>query len=69
MARPTRRLTIADRLRQAVRASGQTVNAVAVGAGVPQPVLFRFVSGERDLTLRTAQKLADYFGLELRPRK
>jgi plasmid maintenance system antidote protein VapI len=45
------------------------VNAVAVEAGVPQPVLHRFMTGERDLTLRTAQKLADHFGLELRPRK
>ena len=45
---------------------GKTVNAIAVEAGLPQPVLHRFVRGERDLTLTTVQKLADYFGLELR---
>ncbi len=55
---------MADQLRKAIRKSG---NAIAVEAGVPQPVLHRFVSGERDLTLATAQKLADYFGFELLP--
>jgi plasmid maintenance system antidote protein VapI len=32
-------------------------------------MLHRFLKGERDLTLRTAQKLADYFGVELRPKE
>ena len=59
---------MADALRRAVRDSGLTVNAVAAAAGVAQPVLFRFMTGERDLTLRTAQKLADHFGLELGPK-
>ena len=59
---------MANLLRKAIRKSGKTVNAIAVEAGVPQPVLHRFVKGERDLTLTTVQKLADYFGLELRPR-
>ena len=45
-----------------------TLNAIAVASGVPQPVLHRFVKGKRDLTLTTAQKLADYFGFELMPR-
>ena len=61
--------TMADQLRKAIKSSGMTVNAIAVEAGIPQPVLYRFVSGERDLTMRTAQKLADYFGLELHPKK
>jgi plasmid maintenance system antidote protein VapI len=67
MSKP--RLTMAHVLLRAVRESGLTVNAVAVAAGVPQPVLHRFVAGERGLNLATAQKLVDYFGLELRPRK
>jgi plasmid maintenance system antidote protein VapI len=60
---------MADTLRRAVLESGLTVNAVAAAAGVPQPVLFRFMAGGRDLTLRTAQKLADYFQLELQARE
>lgn len=63
------RPTMAEVLRRLVREGGQSVNAVAAAAGVPQPVLHRFLASERDLTLRTAQKLADHFGLELRPMK
>jgi plasmid maintenance system antidote protein VapI len=60
---------MADRLKKAIRDSKKTVTAIAAESEIPQPVLHRFVAGERDLTLRTAQKLADYFGLELRSRK
>jgi plasmid maintenance system antidote protein VapI len=60
---------MADQLKKAIRKSGKTVNAIAVEAGVPQPVLYRFVRGERDLTLTTVQKLADHFGMELRHKK
>lgn len=59
---------LAEVLRQAIRGGGETVAAVARGAGIVQPVLYRFVKGERDLTLRTADKLARYLGLELRPK-
>ena len=59
---------MADALRRAVRETGLSVNAVAKAAGVPQPVLHRFMTGERDLTLSTAQRLVDYFRLELRPK-
>ena len=69
MSKPTPRPTMAEVLRKAVREPGLSVNAVAKAAGIAQPVLHRFVTGERDLTLDTAQKLADYFGLELRTRK
>jgi plasmid maintenance system antidote protein VapI len=58
-----------EQLKQAIQGSKKSVNAIAVESQIPQPVLHRFLSGERDLTLRTAQKLADYFGLELRPRE
>jgi plasmid maintenance system antidote protein VapI len=58
---------LADALRAAVRATGLPVNAVARAAGVPQPVLYRFMTGERDLTLRTAEKLAAHLGLTLQP--
>jgi hypothetical protein len=58
---------MAEALRRAIRQSGETVAAVSRGSGIVQPVLHRFVTGERDLTLRTADRLAAYFGLELRP--
>ena len=64
----TKRPTIAETLRMAIAESGETVAAVSRGTGIAQPVLHRFVHGERDLTLRTAEKLLQYFDLELRAR-
>jgi plasmid maintenance system antidote protein VapI len=58
--------TITETLKSMIAASGESVNAIARGAGIPQPVLWRFVHDQRDLTLRTAEKLIAYFGLELR---
>ena len=60
------KLTMAEQLKKAIRHSGKTVNAIAVESGIPQPVLHRFVKGDRDLTLTTAEKLLRYFKLELR---
>ena len=60
--------TIAEVLRNAIEESGQSVYGIAKAADIPQPVLHRFYAGERDLTLATANKLAVYFGLELKPK-
>ena len=57
--------TISDALRAAILDSGTTVYAVAKGSGVSQPALSRFLSGERDLRLASADRLAAYFGMEL----
>lgn len=57
---------MAETLKKAIAASGETVAVIAKGAGIAQPVLHRFVHGQRDVTLRTAEKLARYFRLELR---
>jgi plasmid maintenance system antidote protein VapI len=63
-----KRPTIAETLRTAITDSDETVYAIAKGTGIAQPVLWRFVAGERDLTLRTATKLLEYFDLEIRPK-
>lgn len=63
-----KRTTIADQLRKAIEDSGQSVYALAKAADIAQPVLHRFYTGERDLTLTTADKLLVYFELELTPR-
>ena len=63
-------MALQDQLRQAVQDSGLTLYAVAKGAGIAYPVLYRFASGERDLTLTTASKLTEYFGMRLtRPKR
>lgn len=60
------KLTMAAQLKKAIQDSGKSVNAIAVESGIPQPVLHRFVKGDRDLTLTTAEKLFRYFNFELR---
>ncbi len=62
-------MSLSEQLRQAIQSSGRTIYAVSKESGVPYPVVYRFLKGERTITLVTADKLADYFGLELRPRE
>jgi hypothetical protein len=50
-------------LRQALRDSGQSINSIAKGAGVPQPVVHRFYHGQQGLTRATAVKLKQHLGL------
>ncbi len=59
---------LAGQLRAMIEQSGMNTNAVAVAVGIPQPVLHRFVTGDREnIRLDTADKLAEFFGVELRP--
>jgi plasmid maintenance system antidote protein VapI len=61
------RSSLADTIKQAVAATGKSVNAVAIQSGVAQGVLQRFVSGKRGITLGTAERLCAHLQLELRP--
>jgi len=65
MAKAKKPPTIDEQLREAIENSGQTRYAIAKAAGVAQPIVDRFVSGERDLRLATAAKLAQALGLTL----
>jgi plasmid maintenance system antidote protein VapI len=63
-------MTLQNQFKKAVEDSGLSLYAIAKGAGIAYPVLYRFVNGERDLTLETATKLADFFGMKLtRPKR
>ncbi len=57
-------MSLSEQLREAIRTYG-SVYAVARDSGVSQTILNRFVRGERDLTLETAEKLTEFFGLGL----
>lgn len=57
---------IDDQLRQAIKDSGLTAYRIAADAGIAIPVVARFISGERDLRLATAAKVARVLCLELR---
>ena len=57
-------MNIATRLRDAIRSSDQSLSAIGRESGVPQPMLTVFMQGA-DMRVKTADKLAAYFGLEL----
>jgi hypothetical protein len=57
--------SLSDQLRAAILQSGQSVQRIQHAAGVRTDALTRFLAGEQDLLLVTADKLAHYFGLEL----
>ena len=57
---------LAKQLRGMIANSGMTINALAVAAGIPEPVLHRFVLGVREnIRLDTADKLCRFFGVRL----
>lgn len=60
---------ISDRLRQAIERSRKTVYRIAEETGINQSVLSRFLSGERDIRLETADLLAENLKLELKQKK
>ena len=63
-------MALQDQFRQAIADSGLSLYRVAKGSGIAYQVLHRFRRGERDLTLETASRLADFFGMRLtRPRR
>lgn len=60
-----------DTLRRAVEMSDESRYRIAQGSGVSAGQLSRLVSGERGLSIESAEKLADYLGLEIniRPKR
>ncbi len=61
-----KREPLPEKLRAAIRKTGKSVYQVAKDSGVAHPVILRFLSGERDIRLETAEKLAQSLGLELK---
>lgn len=61
-------MPISDVIREAVKASGKSLNEIARETGIPQPTISRFVLGA-DLRVSNVDKLAEYFGLQLYGKK
>jgi transcriptional regulator with XRE-family HTH domain len=65
--------SMSDRLREAIKSSGLTLKQLWDKSGVDQGRLSRFLRGERDLTLTSAEKLFSALGMRLvggpRPKK
>src|SRR5688572_26120107 len=54
---------ISDSLRTAIKESGKSVYQICKDAGISQIVVSRFLSGERDIRLATADRLARVLGI------
>ena len=66
--------TMAEILRQAAIKDGRSMYVLAKDAGVPYPVLYYFMKGDktgrkRKISIETADRLAKALSLELRPKK
>ena len=57
--------SLSEALKRAIRTSGKTEYQIANDAGVSRIVISRFLAGERDIRMATADKLADVLGLKL----
>ena len=68
MSKSRKKGTMAEIIKKAIEDSGKSIAEIARGTGVAQPVIHRFVHGERGLTLLTAEKLIEYLGLQLTKR-
>ena len=56
---------LSDALRNAIRRSAQSAEEIAEQAKVSSLVVSRFLSGERDIHLETADRLAEVLGVKL----
>jgi transcriptional regulator with XRE-family HTH domain len=56
---------ISDALRHAIQTSPKSVYQICKGAGISQIFVSRFLSGERDIRLATADRLARTLGIEV----
>ena len=57
--------SIGEALKRSIRASDMTMYEIAKRASVSQIVISRFLSGDRDIRMATADKLAEVLGLKL----
>jgi hypothetical protein len=58
---------VTEQLKKAIRDDGRTLNALAQAAGIDHASLWRFMAGQRDLHLATADALCRALRLGLAP--
>lgn len=58
--------SLAEEINRVIQSGKQTKYSIAVGSGVDHAVLRRFLTGERDIKLKTADRLAKYLKLDLK---
>jgi transcriptional regulator with XRE-family HTH domain len=60
--------TLSEALRQAILASGLSAYRLARDSGINVAAVLRFRAAQRSLDLKSADRLAEVLGLELRPK-
>jgi len=60
-------MALSKTIQEAIKGCGSIYRAAQL-SGVSQPVLQRFMRGERDIRLRTAERVCEALGLELAPK-
>jgi predicted transcriptional regulator len=65
MSKKQNQTPMTEGIKKAIADSGLSIYMLAKESGVSQPVLHRFMAGERDIKLATADKLAKYLKLRL----
>ena len=53
-------------LRAVIESSGMSAKKISEQTGVPQPTITRFLNRERTITLPNVDRLAAFFGFEIR---
>lgn len=61
--------TLSEEVRARVLADGRTISEIARAAGLNQPTLHRYVTGQRELTSELLGKLLPVIGGEIRWKK
>jgi predicted transcriptional regulator len=56
-------------IKKAIDEGRETIHSVAKGAGLDYSVLWKFVEDDRNIKIDTADKLCDFFSLELTNKK
>ena len=65
MSKTKKPALMSDQLQAAIAESGLSSEAVAQRSGVTHDVVMRLLSGQRDIRLETADKIAAFFGMTL----
>jgi len=58
-------LPLSEQLRQAVLNCGQSQYAICKATGIDKTALFRFVTGERGVSMQVMDTLGEYLGLRI----
>ena len=62
-------MAVIEELKLAIQATGKSFNGLENEIGIGRGVLSRFVKGQRDIGLETAEKISQHLGLNLCPTK